>query len=88
MGRFSKRKSNKLHNNYIKGKLPAVLHDLLRATVICLIIHFVFNRSYRAIFCLTTSSVSARSSAAFYSSRAVVFRRTTFNHSGSARSRA
>ena len=39
--------------------------------------HFVFNCICSSIFCLTTSSLSARSSAASYSSRAVVFRCTS-----------
>ena len=43
--------------------------------------HFVFNCICAAIFCLTTSSLSARSSAASYSSRAAVFHRTTSSHS-------
>ena len=28
---------------YIKGKLPAVFLDSIRATVFCLTVHFVFN---------------------------------------------
>ena len=43
--------------------------------------HFVFNCICAAISCLTTSSISARSSAASYSSRTTVLRctRTVFN---------
>ena len=43
--------------------------------------HFVINCICAAIFCLTTSSLSARSSVASYSRRAAVFRRTTSSHS-------
>ena len=43
--------------------------------------HFVFNCICAALFCLTISSLTARSLAASYASRAAVFRRTTSSHS-------
>ena len=44
-------------------------------------LEIVFNCICESIFCLTTSSLSAHSLTASYSSRAAVFHRTTFSHS-------
>ena len=46
------------------GKLLAVFLDSIRETVFCLTMRFVFNSICAAVFCLMTSSLSARCSAA------------------------
>ena len=51
----------------------------------CLTKHFVFICICGAISCLMTSSLSARSWSASYSSRAAVFRHLTSSHSAGSR---